>query len=520
MTTRARTTVSALAVLLTGGIGLAQTSYPIVDTGQIRCYDERTEIAFPEAGEAFFGQDAHYLGRQPGYRDNGDGTITDLNTGLMWQADPGEKRTYRQAVSGARRCRTGGYKDWRLPTIKEVYSLILFSGTDPDPRSRDTDEQTPFIDTEYFNFEYGEPDEGERVIDAQYVTSTRYVSTTMNGNATVFGVNFADGRIKGYPMRAPRGQGDKTFCVLYVRGNKDYGENDFVDNKDGTVTDRATGLIWMKVDSGVLEAGRNHDGKLNWEEALAWAEDLEYAGHDDWRLPSAKELQSIVDYRRAPDKTRSASINRVFEATSITNEAGRADFGYYWSSTTHTRLHSAGSAVYIAFGRALGYMSEPPSRSNQRSRPDSTSRQDSRSRPGSPQDSRDRDRQATLMDVHGAGAQRCDVKAGDPEDMQQGRGPQGDVMRIYNLVRCVRGGAVEPQTTGPAVEMEYQEDRPEEGERPEDGDRPERDGRPDDGERRQRGPGRDGPPPDRDDEGRPDGPPPRRGAPPDSDAGE
>ncbi|MHC4285052.1 MAG: Lcl C-terminal domain-containing protein [Planctomycetota bacterium] len=121
-------------------------AYPIVDTGQERCYDDTKEIDYPKRGQAFFGQDAQYAGNEPAYKDNGDGTVTDLNTGLMWQSDPGEKMTFRQAVAGASKFRLAGYKDWRLPTIKELYSLILFSGTDPDPMSRDSVRQKPFID--------------------------------------------------------------------------------------------------------------------------------------------------------------------------------------------------------------------------------------------------------------------------------------------------------------------------------------------------------------------------------------
>ena len=45
---------------------------------------------------------------------------------------------------------------------------------------------------------------------------------------------------------------------------------------------------------------------------------------------------------------------------------------------------------------------------------------------------------ATLMDVHGAGAQRSDPKTGNAGDYPQGHGPQGDVVRINNYVRCVR----------------------------------------------------------------------------------
>lgn len=56
------------------------------------------------------------------------------------------------------------------------------------------------------------------------------------------------------------------------------------------------------------------------------------------------------------------------------------------------------------------------------------------------------------MDVHGAGAQRCDIKSGNPSSLPKGRGPQGVVMRIYNFVRCVRGGMAEPCTVGPKVE--------------------------------------------------------------------
>ena len=217
---------------------------------------------------------------------------------------------------------------------KELYSLILFSGTDPDPKSQNSSGQRPFIDTKYFRFQYGNPDRGERIIDSQFATSTKYVSTTMRGAETMFGVNFADGRIKGYGIRNPRGDGDKMFYVLYVRGNTSYGKNAFNDNGDGTVTDKATGLMWMKVDSGELKAGKNKDGKLNWQEALDWAENLEYAGYSDWRLPNVKELQSIVDYTRSPATTNSAANDPIFQTTSIIAESGQEDYPYYWSGTT------------------------------------------------------------------------------------------------------------------------------------------------------------------------------------------
>jgi hypothetical protein len=396
-----------LCLVSTALVAGESQNYAVVDTGQVRCYDNHTEVTYPKPDDSFSGQDAQYDGKQPSYRDNGDGTITDLVAELMWQADPGVKKTYAQAVAGADKCRTGGHSDWRLPTIKELYSLILFSGIDPDPMGRSNSSHVPFIDTRYFKFEYGKESDGERIIDSQYATSTRYVSTTMGGNATMFGVNFADGRIKGYPTQDRRRRAQKKFCVLYVRGNPDYGKNVFKDNGDETVTDRATGLTWMKADSGK---------GMNWADALAYARNLELAGHSDWRLPNTKELQSIVDYTRSPDKTGSAAIDPVFDTTAIKNELGQKDYPSYWTGTTHTRAGGrASAAVYVAFGRAMGSM------------------------------------HGRWMDVHGAGCQRSDPKEGNPGDFPKGRGPQGDAIRILNYVRCVRGGVVKARISGPAV---------------------------------------------------------------------
>ena len=121
--------------LLISQPGKGTVPYIIVDTGQIRCYDNYNEIPYPKTNAEFFGEDAHYKGNQPAYKDNGDGTVTDLNTGLMWTCDPGSKKTYEQAVADASRCRVGGYQDWRLPTIKELYSPgsdISFTGRGRD----------------------------------------------------------------------------------------------------------------------------------------------------------------------------------------------------------------------------------------------------------------------------------------------------------------------------------------------------------------------------------------------------
>jgi len=377
-------------------------AYPIVDTGQVYCYENGGGIPCPTEGQPFYGQDAQYSGNAPSYTDNGDGTISDNVTGLMWQQDPGDKMGYVQAVAGAESFNLAGYDDWRLPTIKELYSLILFSGYDVSGwNGTDTSGLIPFID-EVFAFEYGDTNSGERIIDSQWATSSVYTGTVFGGQEAMFGVNFADGRIKGYPTGSGGGP-SKTYFVIYVRDNPEYGINDFVNNGDGTIGDNATGLVWMQSDSG---------NALDWEGALNYCESLDFAGISDWRLPNVKELQSIVDYSRAPDTTNSAAIDPLFNVTSITNEAGATDYPFYWSSTTHANMQSGGSASYVSFGRALGYMN------------------------------------GQWMDVHGAGAQRSDPKSGDPSEWPTGRGPQGDAIRIYNYVRCVIGGVSSEVVTG------------------------------------------------------------------------
>jgi hypothetical protein len=269
---------------------------------------------------------------------------------------------------------------------------------------------TPFIDTDYFDFAYGDTSANERIIDAQFASSTTYVSTT--DGSLQFGVNFADGRIKGYWTSNPQGQ-EKTFYIYCVQENETYGVNQFEDNQDGTISDFATGLIWSQEDSLVA---------MTWEEAFSYVEKLNaanYLGYSDWRLPNIKELQSIVDYSRSPDTTNSAAIAPLFNSTSTINEEGQQDWGYYWSSTTHinTSQNAGSNAAYISFGRALGYM------------------------------------RTQWMDVHGAGAQRSDPKIGSASQYPTGHGPQGDAIHIENFVRVVRGGAATLTPEGDASQQ-------------------------------------------------------------------
>ena len=429
---------------LTAGVLLAEPSsslpYTVISTGQTICYDNHQAIAPPTPSEPFYGQDAQTQTHPASYTLSPDGlTVRDNVTNLVWQSSPDtdgdslltrhDKLTLSQALelpAKLNAARFGRFTDWRLPSIKELYSLFDARDTDPSGYTgTDTSGLTPFIDTHFFKFAYGNTRTGDRIIDSQYASNTKYVGKSARGFDKLFGVNFADGRIKGYDLQMPGGRAEKIFFVQCVRGNPSYGKNDFNDNHDGTITDNATGLMWARTDSGK---------GLDWPAALAWVQTQnaqKYLGHRDWRLPNIKELHSIVDYTRSPDTTHSPAIDPLFTCTHITNEGGQPDYPCYWSSTTHASYRGGNAAMYFAFGRAGGWMTErsltggpPPDRGPPRSEgmepPEGTTGN------------------YDLIDVHGAGAQRSDPKVGDPAQFPHGRGPQGDVIRIYNYARLVR----------------------------------------------------------------------------------
>jgi len=365
-------------------------SYPIVHTGVSEFYNTNAIIKTPNTTEALYWQDAGRVYNKPSYTNNEDGTISDEVTGLMWQQDMGEKMTYAEAVKYAKESTLGGYDDWRLPSIKELYSLIQFTGQ----LKRDK-VQALFIDTNYFSQPFGDVSKGERIIDAQTWSSSIYTGKTMRADETIFGVNFVDGRIKGYPAVKPRAREANKMYFRLVRGNSEYGKNSFVDNGDGTISDYATGLMWQKSDDGKAR---------DWEKSIEYCENLELAGYDDWHLPNIKELQSIVDYQRSPMASNSAAIDPVFEISEIKDpENNKGHYPFFWATTSHLDGPKPYSnATYIAFGKSLGKM------------------------------------RGELMDLHGAGSQRSDPKTGAASAYPIYRGPQGDLVSVFNHCRAVR----------------------------------------------------------------------------------
>ncbi len=249
------------------------------DTGQTACYDNDKEIVCPLPGEAFYGQDANYQGEGPAYRNDGD-TVTDLVTGLVWQqADDGVSRNWDDAATYCQDLDLGGYADWRMPSIKELLSIV------------DAGRFYPAFNPVFTS----------TTSTAYYWSGTPFASSSSQAWHVGAYAGVSNCQAKTLP--------DRIRCV---RGGP-MGTPSYVDNGNDTVTDRTTGLMWEKTGS---------DAGMSWEAALARCEAAETGGYADWRLPNKRELEFLVDVSRYDP-----SIDLAF--TKLGN--------LYWTGTTYVQ---------------------------------------------------------------------------------------------------------------------------------------------------------------------------------------
>jgi hypothetical protein len=239
-----------------------QTFTRRICTGQDKCYNKDEEISCPAEGEDFFGQDAQYAAngfcRPKNFEIRGSGsetTVYDNNLELEWQQTISEDDyTWADAVSHCEDLEYAGYDDWRLPSPKELLSIV------------DNSRISPMIDTAYF------PDTPPE----NFWTSKQYIIDTTQSWYVDF--NYYYGASYYYT--------DRTYKVRCVRGQS-LPEGNFQESENAyrIVTDTNTGLIWQK-DYAVKR----------WQEALYYCENLKYATYSDWRLPNKNELISLINY--------------------------------------------------------------------------------------------------------------------------------------------------------------------------------------------------------------------------------
>lgn len=275
--------LTALGCLL---VPVSAQAFILPDTVQTKCYDNTQQIPCPTSPSAdFYGQDGNYLGAPMALTDNGNGTVTDTNTGLVWQQTP--DRTGLDWDNAGAYCAaldTGGHTDWRLPSRREIATLVSYN--------RDIPTFANLLQSTKSN--------------ESFWTSTTYIVDTTQAYALANGTAYMELRSKG--------TASTSLATRCVRGDA---LPAFTPTDNGTtITDTSTGTMWTK---NSVTTGKT------WQQALGYCETLEAGGHTDWRLPNIAELYSLFDDTR-------------------TNPALPVGFGnvgnppVFWSSTSENDL--------------------------------------------------------------------------------------------------------------------------------------------------------------------------------------
>jgi len=283
------TIITSIFILNITAQTVSKTMLRLPDTGQKNSYTNT------------FGEDNDYSINTPFYTNNGNGTITDTITGLMWQQTDGGEMTIENAAIYCDTLTLGGFTNWRLPTAKESFSILNHQNNNP-------------------------------AVDINFFTKTAaeywWTSEKQNNDANKIWCTNAGGGIGNHPKTETiSAGGTKKFHVRAVRDviEPTVIQNHFTDNGNGTITDNLTNLVWQKIPN---------TNTLTWEDALVYAEGLELGNNSNWRLPNIKELQSIseVDLNNPSVNTNFFSISGIkkfWSSTSLPNQTTKA---WYWDT--------------------------------------------------------------------------------------------------------------------------------------------------------------------------------------------
>jgi hypothetical protein len=250
------------------------------------------------------GEDADFIINPPSFTDNGNGTITDNVTGLMWQKTDEGEMTFEDAVITCANITLAGFSDWRLPSSHELFSINIYENFNPA------------LNTTYF---------------AKTAAEYWWTRDERADDASNIWVVNAGGGIGAHPKKETISAGGIRKIHLRVVRNLTSPFNNadhYIDNGDGIIKDSCTRLEWQKIQAA---------GIMTWEEALAYASGLTIAGKSGWRLPNVKELQSLND-----EKLKNPSFNR--------NYFPSVSSGNYWSSTTLKNTPAKAWDINVYYG--------------------------------------------------------------------------------------------------------------------------------------------------------------------------
>lgn len=329
---------------------------PVPQTGQTTCWG--TDGVVVDCSTDGLGQDgdvrAGVVPPDPRFTDNGDGTITDNLTGLIWlkNANCFGQRNWEQALADANaladpQCGLSDGSvpgDWYLPNRKELRSLLDAENFDPAlPTGH------PFINVT--NGFYWSSTTAAFSPRSAWNVDFGAGSSAGAGKGSARFVTAVRGLVPGVEPPAPVPQTGQTACwdtdgnFIDCAGTGQDGDiragivppvPRFTDNGDGTITDNLTGLIWLKDwdcrdISPATWQGAIVNARLGLINGNCGLTDGSQPG--DWRLPNTNELTSLLDLQNFDPAlpTGHPFINV------------RIDF--YWSSTTAARRPELADAL-------------------------------------------------------------------------------------------------------------------------------------------------------------------------------
>jgi hypothetical protein len=285
-------------------------------TGQTKCYDASgNEISCTGTGQD---GDLQEGVSWPYYRFSLSGEcVTDSLTGLVWAKNaniPNGSMTWQEALNFINSINAGeglcGFKDWRLPNIRELLSLVNYDKSGADPlhwlNSEGFENVIGFL---YWSSTTAEDNYGTLksrawdvfdwgVINHNPKTESFFVWPIRSSSSGICKIQ-KTGQTKCYDASGVEISCTGTGQDGDLQEGVSWPNPRFIVYKNGTVTDALTGLLWAQdIDTfGPAECGSAKD--KNWQESLDYIKCLNtrnYLGYSNWRLPNIIELLSLIDF--------------------------------------------------------------------------------------------------------------------------------------------------------------------------------------------------------------------------------